>query len=187
VRAVRSLSWRARASVIAGTAVLSVGGMAVGLAAGASAASGTVTAVTHSAQHDDTTSNAGPCTVPTIQGPAWAYDNLSEQFKVTPEANPGNYSVTITTHGSFQAFADPNTGDCADFSGAVDGSIQYDVSSATPPDPGNLPAQEPPGTGLGAALSQLFDGQSAGSLIVGGGHYSFTYNRVDGGKYTQTG
>ena len=69
----------------------------------------------------------------------------------------------------------------------MDGSIQYDVSSATPPDPTNLPPREPADTGLGTALSQLFDGQSAGSLIVGGGHYGFTYNRVDGGKYTQTG
>ena len=105
------------------------------------------------------------------------------QFSVTPETGPGNYSVTIYAHGSFQAFADPNTGACATFNGSVDGSIQYDVSSTSAPDPSALPAQSP-NTSQGTMLSELFDGNAT---MVGGGHYSYTYNRVDGGKYIQNG
>jgi hypothetical protein len=63
-------------------------------------------AVTHSAQHPDTTS------VPTSAGNVWAYDNLSEQLTVTPVQLPdgANYQVRIDVNGSFQGFADPRMG-----------------------------------------------------------------------------
>ena len=105
-------------------------------------------------------------------------------LRATPESGPGNYSVTIAAHGFFRQIADPNTGACASGNGSVDGSITYDVSSTTPPDPKNVPAQSPGDTSQGTILNELFDGNAS---IVGGGHYSYTYNRVDGGKYTQVG
>lgn len=144
----------------------------------------TVTAVTHTSDHPDTTSVSGPCTVASPGGPVWAHDNLSLRLSVTPETGPGNYSVTITAHGSFKAIADPTTGVCYTGSGSVDGWLQYDVTSSTPPDPKNLPAREPSDMTQGQILDQLFAGNAT---IVGGGHYSYTYNRIDGGKYTQIG
>ena len=143
-----------------------------------------MTAVTHTSDHPDTTSVSGPCTVDSPGGPVWAHDNLSLRFGVTPEAAPDTYSVTITAHGSFAAFSNPITGACYTGHGSVNGWLQYDVSSSTPPDPANLPAQEPGDLGQGAILNQLFGGNAS---IVGGGHYSYTYTLVDGTKYTQVG
>lgn len=153
-------------------------------AAPASAAPSTVTAVTHAMHHADTTSVSGLCTTASVNGPVWAYDNLSLRLSVTPEAGPGNYSVTIYAHGSFSGFADPTTGDCATKQGSVDGWLQWDVASSTPPDPTNLPSQVPDSVGQGDMVQLLFDGQAK---IVGGGHYSYTYNRIDGARYTQNG
>ena len=67
--------------------------------------------------------------------------------------------------------------------GIVNGVITYDVSSPTPPRPHALPFREPDNTGLGTALGQLLPGEQ----IVGGGAYSFTYHKVAGADYTQTG
>lgn len=143
-----------------------------------------VSAVTHTMNHPDTTSVSGPCTGTSPNGPVWAYDNLSLRFEVSPETAPGDYSVTITAHGSFREIADPTTGACATGHGSVDGWIQYDVSSTTSPDPANLPAQSQADESQGQLLDQLFGGHAT---IVGGGHYSYSYNRVDGARYTQTG
>jgi hypothetical protein len=148
------------------------------------AAPKTVTAVTHSSNHPDTTSVSGPCTVSSGGGPVWAYDNLSLRLTVTPEDSPGNYSVTITAHGSFDAFADPTTGACYTGHGGVDGWLQWDVQSSTPPDPASLPSQVPGDTSQSAIMNQLFDGNAT---IVGGGHYNYTYTKVNGSKYTQAG
>ncbi|MGE5289989.1 MAG: hypothetical protein ACM3ML_22950 [Micromonosporaceae bacterium] len=169
---------KAAAAAVAGT------GLALGGVAAASASQGPVTAVTHSSQHDDTTSVSSACTLANAGpgGPVWAYDNLSLRYAVTPETGPGNYSVTIHANGSFKAICDPVTGDPATFNGSVDGWITYDVSSPNTPDPKNVPAQEPDHTGLGAGLSRLFGGSYS---IVGGGDYSFTYNPVEGCKYIQ--
>jgi hypothetical protein len=144
----------------------------------------TVKAVTHVMNHQDTTSVAGPCTLDTNSGPVWAYDNLSLQLAATPTDNPGNYSVTITAHGSFSAMSNPVTGECSNFSGSVDGSITYLVHSTTAPDPANLPSQSDGSLHQGQILNQFFGGNAT---ITGGGSYSYTYNRVNGGKYIQTG
>jgi hypothetical protein len=157
-------------------------------AAGTAAAGtgpGATTAVTHTMNHPDTTSASGPGCGTSANGPVWAYDNLSLRYVATPNGT-NMYSVTIYAHGSFKAIADPNTCIAASFNGSVDGSITYQVTSTTTPDPGNVPAQQPSGdTGQGDILvNQLFDGNGA---ITGGGSYSYTYNPVDGGKYTQSG
>jgi hypothetical protein len=171
---------------IRGLAVLAVPALAVAAllasAAGASAATG-VTAVTHSPQHDDTTNVSGPATGTSPNGPTWAVDNLTEQFSVVPvtgQSDGANYQVTITVTGSFKGFADPTTGGFLTSTGPVKGTIEYDVFSSTPPDPASLLPNQAPDTGLGAALSQLFDGNST---IVGGGAYNFSYQN---GNYVQT-
>ena len=155
--------------------------------AGATSASAaparTVKAVTHAQDHADTTSLSGPCTASSDNGPVWAYDNLSLQLSAVSDGTD-SYLVTITAHGSFAAFADPNTGDCVSTHGSVDGSLNYEVSSPTAPDPANLPAQVSGSLGQGQILNQFFGGNAT---ITGGGHYSYAYNRIDGGKYTQIG
>jgi hypothetical protein len=168
-----------RKAVYAGLVGVAMAGMAGGTAAVASASTGpgTITAVTHSAQHDDTTNVYTG--VSSDNGPVWAYDNLSERITVVPETAPGNYSVTINVTGSFQGFADPTTGLPLTSSGPVQGTIQYDVQSSTAPDKASLLPNQAPNTGLGAAISQLFDGHST---IVGGGDYTFSYQN---GNYVQ--
>lgn len=171
----------------------------------ASAAPVTVKAVTHAQNHPDTTSV--PTGYTSDNGPVWALDNLSIQLAATPESGPGNYSVTITVHGSFAALANPITGAPYSGNGSVDGTITFDVLASTGPDPGNVPAQQPQATigaggvvsgstSLGGMINQLFDGNA---VVVGGGSYSFSYNRIPGpnssglgwtlvnGRYTQFG
>ena len=62
--------------------------------------------------------------------------------------------------------------------------MQYDISSSQAPNPSALPRVSRPGTGLGAAISQLFGGSQN---TVGGGHYDFTYNGLPGGTCSQVG
>ncbi|HUY50540.1 MAG TPA: hypothetical protein VMV92_33340 [Streptosporangiaceae bacterium] len=189
---------RIAAMAIAGVGAL---GLGVGMARTALAGTGpgTVTAVTHAADHPDTTNVSGSATInDPSRGPVWAFDNLSVRFTVTPGstgADGGNYSVLITDNGSFAGFANPRTGDALVSNGSVQGTIQYDVSSASAPDPSLLLAQQPGdsthdqaglagATTTGHMLSQLFGGNGN---IVGGGHYRFTYRLVDGSVYVQTG
>ena len=151
---------------------------------GVSAAPKQVSAVTHASNHADTTSVSGGCTVPSDNGPVWAYDNLSLKLTVTPGSAADLYSVTITANGSFDAFASPNTGACLTQHGSVDGWLQWDVQSSTAPNPKSLPAQVDGSLSQSQIMNMLFDGNAH---IVGGGHYSYTYNRIDGGKYVQNG
>lgn len=186
----------AAATVIAGSAVM---------AAPAFASTGpvTVTAVTHSANHPDTTSLKTGYPLPgqdaTLQspgGPVWAFDNTATKITATPispiASDGANWSVVITETGQFQGFADPRTGAALTSTGSVKGTIQYDVSSDSQPDAANLPAQEPGVatqdqagidggyTHLSGMISQLFGGHET---VVGGGDvYSFSYQN---GNYTQ--
>ena len=180
-----------------------LGGLGATLATSASASTVAALAdatswhvVTHSAQHNDTTS--GPLTgalQSSPSGPVWAVDNMTEQFTVIPVSLPdgANYQVTINVTGSFKGFADPGVdgmatgsyGQPLTSSGPVKGTIEYDVKSSTPPDPSSLLPNQAPDTGLRAALSQLFDGQPTDgqtSIIVGGGSYNFSYQN---GNYVQ--
>jgi len=172
-----------------------------GVAAAAPAMAGTsphhrpVIAQTFSPTHLDTTSAGGTATTSSPNGPVWAYDNLGETFIIQPAsglADGANYLVTIKVGGTFDGFADPRTaaegstapgGQLYSF-GHVSGTIQYDIKSATAPNPRALPRVEPPATGLGAAMSQLFGGSQQ---TVGGGHYKFSYFPVAGQVYTQVG
>jgi hypothetical protein len=172
------LAGSALAALASGVALtLAVGGQ------GAGAAPRTVTAVTHASHHADTTNVATG--VSSENGPVWAWDNLAVRFTVTPNGDNA-YSVLITDNGSFAGFANPHTGLPDVNNGSVKGTIQYDVTSPNAPDPANLLANQPanPSPSTVAMLGQLFDGEVA---IVGGGAYSFTYTRVDGAVYTQTG
>lgn len=180
-------------SLVATAAAAVIGG---GLTAAipASASVTTITAKTYSPLHADTTSVSGTATQALPNGPVWSYDNLHETLTAKPESGPGNWNVTIRVgNGSnYHGFADPrmasegsaNPGGILASQGTMTGSIQYDIQSATRPDPSNVPATQPPGTSLGAVLHQFFDGNDT---IVGGGHYLFTYDNVGGTTYSQNG
>jgi hypothetical protein len=180
--------------LIGAASAVSLFGVAA-VAAPAMAATGpaSVTAVTHSFMHNDTTGFA-VYTGDTV----WAHDNLMERFVATDNGN-GTWTVAITVNGSFDGFADPRTaqeeidlglqhmpGSPLDSHGSVKGT--YTVTVTAPPgdtpDPAALPAQEPDGTGLGAAVHQLFPGDDATEAIAGG-PYTFTYTKVNGQVYQQ--
>src|SRR5438046_2791810 len=94
-------SERSGSSAAAATAA-SLFGVA-GAAAPAMADTGpaSVTAVTHSFDHLDTT-GFNVYTGDTV----WAHDNLMERFVATNNGN-GTWTVAITVNGSFDGFADP--------------------------------------------------------------------------------
>lgn len=149
-----------------------------------------VTAVTHTMNHNDTTSVSGSCTLSSPGGPVWAYDNLALKFSVTPTGTD-TYAVTIYANGNFHAIANPITGDCYTGSGSVTGWYDLTVSSSTPPDAKNLPAQEDPATTQGQMVATLF---GVSSSDVTGGHYHYSYTPIpdagggpSGRTYTQDG
>ena len=176
---------------------------AVAAPAMASNGPGTVTAVTHAADHPDTTNvETGLDTL--SNGPVWAWDNSADKFTATPidpAANGGaNWSVVATVTGSFQGFADPQTGQPLTSTGSVKGTIQYNVKSASQPSAANLPSQEPGVAShtqaeltlnqyphLTGMINQLFGGgplptDTQVMSIVGGGDYNFSYQN---GNYVQ--
>jgi hypothetical protein len=169
--------------LLAATAVAVPAGALLAGPLAANAAPSTITAVTHSSNHEDTTTATTSYQDPTY-GYVWAYDNLSIKLSASPiGTNTSTYTVNVTTHGSFNEFADPTTGQPSTGSGSVDGTISYTVTSSTPPDAKYLPSQEP-GAHLGQIVNDLFDGNT--SSIVSG-PYSFSYTPIDGGVYTQNG
>jgi len=186
-----------RIMLIGAASAASLFGVA-GAAAPAMAGTGpaSVTAVTHSFDHLDTTSV--PTGTDSPNGPVWAHDNLMERFVATDNGN-GTWTVAITVNGSFDGFADPRTqaeedalglahapGSPLDSHGSVKGTYTVQVSSAVAPDPAALLPQQPDGTGISAAVHQLFPGDDASEGITGG-HYTFTYTKVNGQVYTQVG
>ena len=186
---------RIRAIIAAAAAPLALGGILLATASQASAASvqqGAVSAVTHLNNHPDTTSVSGTATKDSPGGPVWAYDNIAEKFTVAAGSASGTYLVTISFTGSFHGFADPRTasegssdpGGPLVSDGSVKGTISYEVSSVTPPDPSALPGQSPSDATLGSLIKQLFGGNGT---VTGGGAYTFTYHKVAGTDYTQTG
>jgi hypothetical protein len=170
-----------------GAAALAVPlGASLALPMAAHAAPSTVKAVAHSYNHPDTTSSGGACTkLDPIYGPVWAYDNLSIQLSAVPKGT-NSYAVTVTTNGSFNAFANPTTGDCYTGTGSVTGTISYEVSSLNAPNPALLPAQEPGSAHLSGIVNDLFGGNLAPGAITGGDHYTFTYNSINGQKLVQS-
>jgi hypothetical protein len=94
---------------VAALAAVTVGGLAASAPAMASNGPGTVTAVTHIQNAQDTTSGTATSVLDPNFGPVWAYDNITKQFTVT-QLSPGSYKVDLQVHGSFDSFSDPNTG-----------------------------------------------------------------------------
>jgi hypothetical protein len=166
-----------RKGLISAAAVLAV------LVVPGSAMASTVTANTHANNHPDTTSVYTG--VNSDNGPVWAYDNL--ELKFTSVALGGDeYQVTIDATGSFHGFANPITGAPDVNDGSVKGTITYLVDSTTAPQARNLPAQEPSTAGQSSTMVPQFYG-SGFVGINGGGAYTYTYSRVDGSVYQQTG
>jgi hypothetical protein len=169
-----------------------VGAIALAVAPSASASTPTprpvhypVTATTHTSQHADTTSVTGTCTVPSANGPVWAYDALSLTLKVVPEGTVANrYVVTIKADGSFKAVADPVTGNCAVVGttlpkGTIKGTLTYVVDSTTAPRASYVPRNEPGTLGQFAILNQLFGGNA--TLSAGyASPYTYTYKKTSG-------
>jgi hypothetical protein len=109
---------------------------------------GTVYATTHEGGVDDTFSPPGAWTGPTDptgNGPIWAYDDVERQLTAVPGATPGTWQVTLHTVGTYSAFANPITGQypVQPFSGRIDSTSYWTVTSLTPPSKANLPAQTP--------------------------------------------
>ena len=195
----------------AGAAALA-GSIALAAPAMASNGNGPLTAVTHAADHPDTTSGPGGGALLNSPGygPVWAWDNLAIKFIVTPDGKTNGYKVVINSEGSFAGFADPGPNGSTDApygqplasNGDVKGTFTYYVTSVTPPDPANLPAQEPgvptrdqAGLNQGSyehlsgMISQLFDDQptsGTGSImdpsVLGFGDYTYSYQH---GNYVQ--
>ena len=87
---------------------------------------------------------------------------MTDTYQVTPLGN-NQYAVDRMVNGTFEAFAQPNSGlptaSLLDPSvkGQVHGTNSYVVTSANGP-VGKLPSQEPTATGSHAQLMQLFPG-----------------------------
>jgi hypothetical protein len=132
-------------------------------------------AVTHSANHPDTTNYCTPVAPDCV----WAYDNMSMQLTATDNRD-GTWAVTVTDHGSFQGFIDPSSPTNASLTstGPVDGTYQLTVTSPTAPANANLPSQMD-GIGTGTIVAKWFGVPT--SQVVGG-DYSFSYQN---GNYIQ--
>jgi hypothetical protein len=168
--------------------------MATTLSASVKPATATVVASTHVAGVPDTTTgnvdtgfyegaNGQMTTDPTLSvyGPVWAIDDATDTYKVHPLGG-NQYAVDRMVNGTFEAFAQPNSGlptaSLLDPSvkGQVHGTISYVVTSVNGP-VGNLPSQEPTATGSHAQLLQLFPDASN---ISGGNDWVFAYHAAHG-------
>ena len=178
----------------AALAAVFTGGVVAAAPAFAASGPGAVYAVTHSPQHNDTTSGPGGGALrPSVNGPVWAIDNLTEQFTVTPYAT-GEYKVVIDVTGAlvgFDAVDGPNGstnpadgyGNALTSNGSVKGTITYYVLSTTGPDKSALLPNQAPDTGLGAAIQQLFPGFTGYDWSpADAGSYLFSYQN---GNYVQ--
>jgi hypothetical protein len=142
-----------------------------------------VKASTLSSDRADTTSVSGPGTIASANGPQWAYDRLTMSLSgVRDGAN--TWSVTVTDKGLYEAIADPRTGAIYEGYGNMSGYINYEVQATNVPLASNLPASTDPSVTTSQIVKNLFGGDAT---IIGGGHYSFTYNGLPGGTYTQVG
>ena len=127
-----------------------------------------------------------PTGVNSDQGPVWAYDNMTRV--ITAKANAdGTWTVTFAEGGSYNAIANPLTGDAWEHTGLFGGHISYIVSSTGTPKAANLHHTEPASATHGSIMGQLFN---APVTVTGGGHYSYSYYGIPGaphGVMTQVG
>jgi hypothetical protein len=144
-----------------------------------------VSAVTHTFGHPDTTSVSGPATVASPGGPVWAHDNLKFTLTAVP-AGTHKWSVTITGTGTYQANANPINGAAFKGHGSINGWLKFVVSSPTAPNAEYVPYLEPSSFTQTAIVNQLFGGTATSVQ----GHYNYAYTGIPGapnGVYTQVG
>jgi hypothetical protein len=163
------------AAAIAATAALTGAGMA--------SASTPVIGNTSMTNVPDTTNASGPACLTTVNGPQWATDQYpSVTLSATELTSPAStWNVTITSDGSFKGFADPTTCAALVSAGNIVGSIQYTVTSPTPPAASGLKTDYAGETEFSTLIDDFF-GDSP--TISGGDIYDFAYQ---GGNYTQVG
>jgi hypothetical protein len=144
----------------------------------------------------DTTDHAGDGTINNDSslygpiGPVWAFDNMERQFTAT-SLGGDQWAVTQTITGTYNAFADPNTGAKLDkpVTGPISATLSYTVTSTTPPV--DLPAQLD--DVAGGAGAQWHSGDIVSNWFqisannISGGTYHFEYKGLPGGLYVQNG
>jgi hypothetical protein len=119
-----------------------------------------------------------------VYGPVWAIDDVTDTYRVTPLGND-NYAVDRMVNGTFEAFAQPNSGLPTasplnpSVKGQLHGTISYVVHSATGPVASHLAPEQVLGTGSHAQLLQLFPGSSEAD-ISGGSDWVFAYHAAHG-------
>ena len=154
----------------------------------------TVVASTHVPGVPDTTvgdtgvyenANGMPTTdiTKSVYGSVWAIDDATDTYRVTPLGND-NYAVDRMVNGTFEAFAQPNSGQSfapslnPSVKGQMHGTNTYYVHSVNGPVASNLPADEPMATGSHAQILQLFGDPNA--LVTGGDTWVFAYHAAHG-------
>ena len=125
-------------------------------------------------------------------GPVWAHDDITRNITVTP-SGPGLWTVTFVENGTYNAFADPNTGLAWSNTGNMHGTVSYQVASNTPPKMANLPANLSGSEagkvhGHGYIIGLLFPGNQDYQGVTGG-PYSYHYTQIQDvqGVYKQVG
>ena len=111
--------------------------------------------------------------------PVWAYDNIERTVTAVPDpVTSGLYHVTVTSTGSFAAFANPIDGSTwTGGGGSVKGTIEYDVTSLNSPTTAGLPSQVDDGSHSAAMALRLFSAPGS-NAFVSGGAYQFSYSPV---------
>jgi len=176
-----------------GVPVLSLGllgGLGATLATSASAATqpGAVTAQVHEQGVPDTTFGTvtGTAVKDSPGGPIWAYDNLERKLvAVQDQSDSTLWHVTLSSQGSYQAFADPNTGDAWVSGGPVSGWVTHDIRSDTPPSASNLKGNLGDSSMRSTDIMQAYFGSGA-QVLPGASNYHFTY-KLNGVDYNQAG
>lgn len=171
-----------RKVALAGAAALAVAVLPASVALAGTHGSA-VTGHTYAAHHPDTTSASGTGTVSSPNGPVWAYDNLSFTLH-SLRTGPDTYAVEVDAHGTFNGFANPNTGNTEANHGSLNGWYNLTVTSPDKPNRLYLPALEPGSMSQGAIVEQFFGGEATN---VTGGHYHYVYRNIDGHPYVQNG
>jgi hypothetical protein len=117
-----------------------------------------------------------------VFGPVWAIDDITNTFRVTPLGGDA-YKVDRLVNGTFEGFAQPNSGPVAPLltpkvSGQMHGTNSYVVHSTTAADASKLRAEQDTATGTHAQLGQLFPGLTS---IDGGNTWVFAYSSTSQG------
>jgi hypothetical protein len=143
-------------------------------------------AVTYERSVDDTTSVTTGRTDPTGNGPIWAYDNVKRIVTWSPDKTvAGAWDVTVTTEGTYHAFANPITGLKWKGDGTMVGYIQYVVTppAGDVPSASHLPKVTSNTYRSGGVLNELFGLPRDSSALVhaaGDGQYNFLYYGIPG-------